>query len=81
MEIWSCARLLLDWRAEVDPEVRWKETALHDAADNGHLSVVKLLVERGADIRFKNTSGWTAANHARNKGHKAVADWLASVSR
>jgi ankyrin repeat protein len=38
----------------VDPTDELKDTPLHDAARWGHLSVAKLLVERGADVRMRN---------------------------
>jgi ankyrin repeat protein len=74
-------RLLLDWGAKVDPVDQWKYTPLHHAARKGHLSVVKLLVERGADVRVKNGRGQTASDMARSEGKKDVAEWLDSVSR
>ena len=43
--------------------------------------VVKLLVERGADVSVKGKDGLTASDVARKMGHKDVADWLDSVSR
>jgi ankyrin repeat protein len=74
-------RLLLDSGAKVNAlERQWNQTALHWAAYYGHLSVVQLLVERGADFRFKNVNSHTAADSARIGGHKAVADWLDSLS-
>ena len=57
-------------------------TPLHQAAGNGHLDVVKLLAERGAnsdvkDILFGGTpAGW--ANHA---GRKEVEKYLLSVAK
>lgn len=57
-------------------------TPLHQAAGNGHLDVVKLLVERGArldvkDILFGGTpAGW--ANHA---GKKEVETYLLAVEK
>lgn len=35
------------------------ETPLHDAAMNGHTKLVKLLVEKGADVHAKNSKGKT----------------------
>lgn len=40
------------------------ETPLHDAAVNGHLKLVKLLVEKGADIYAKNSKGKTPVDIA-----------------
>jgi ankyrin repeat protein len=74
-------RLLLDWGAKVDPLDKWKDTPLHDAARKGPLSGVKLLVERGADVRLKNNRGETARDKARINGHRGVVDLLDSVSR
>lgn len=35
------------------------DTPLHDAAANGHLKLARMLVERGADLRAKNSKGRT----------------------
>lgn len=35
------------------------DTPLHDASSNGHVRLVKLLVEKGADINVKNKRGKT----------------------
>jgi ankyrin repeat protein len=69
-------RLLLDWGAKLDPVDKWKYTAQHDATRQGHFSVVKLLVERGADVRVKNEDGETARDIARRFRHSDVVDWL-----
>jgi ankyrin repeat protein len=71
----------LDWGAKVDPLDEWNETPLNLAAWAGHLSVVKLLVERGADVRLKNDNGQTASDVARREGKEDVAEWLDSVNR
>lgn len=59
---------------ESDPAaVNWKDfsedasTALHLAAEDGHLSVVRLLVELGhADVTIQNAQGKTPAQVAQN---------------
>jgi len=43
---------------------------------NGHLDVVKLLVEHGADLSLKDNEGKTAAMIARENGHNDIADYL-----
>ena len=55
-----------------------KNTPLHSAVWSGNLSVIKLLVERGADIRLKNVDGQTASDVAWSMGYKEMADWLDS---
>lgn len=40
------------------------DTPLHDAAANGHFKLVKLLVEKGADIYAKNSKGKTPLDTA-----------------
>lgn len=40
------------------------DTPLHDAAANGHFKLVKLLVEKGADIHAKNSKGKTPLDTA-----------------
>jgi ankyrin repeat protein len=47
----------------------------------GNLSVVKLLVERGADVRLRNNNVQTARDMAWINGKLAVKEWLDSVSR
>jgi ankyrin repeat protein len=71
----------LDWGATVDPTDEWKETPLSNAALTGHFPVVRLLVERGADMRLKNEDGLNAADLARGKGYERVAGWLDSKRR
>ncbi len=47
------------------PEQR---TALHMAVRNGHVRVVRFLLERGADARIRDASGMTALDLAREQG-------------
>lgn len=51
-------------------------TALLMAAYNGHIEIVKLLIEKGVNINAKNIYDWTALDCAQKKGHKNIVDWL-----
>jgi hypothetical protein len=46
---------LLDAGVDVNTKFRYDRMALSFAADRGHVEVVKLLVERGADLNAKDT--------------------------
>src|SRR5712691_11759045 len=46
---------LLDAGVDVNARARYEVTALAFAANNGHLDVVRLLVERGADMNVQDT--------------------------
>ena len=46
------------------------------AALQGHEAVVRLLLDRGADIATQDKDGWTALNVAARRGHKAVVRLL-----
>ena len=64
----------------MDPVDKWKETSLHLAEWPGHLSVLKMLVETGADVRLKNELSQTACDVARNEVKEDVAERLDEVS-
>ena len=56
-------------------------TALHMAAQYGHLSVVKLLVKRGADLSIKDDLYQsTAEGGANHFGQNGVRDYLRSLA-
>ena len=50
-------------------------TALHAAANEGHLAVVQFLVEKGADVNSDH-DGWTPLYMATGHGHLAVVQFL-----
>ena len=52
---------------------------LMHAAAEGNLSVVKILVEFGADLSLKDVDDDDAESFARQAGHQKVADYLHSV--
>lgn len=53
----------------------WGNTALSQAARNGHLDIVQLLAEKGADIKA-NKKGWTPLHRAATGGYINVATWI-----
>ncbi len=52
------------------------DISLHVASRFGDLDVVKSLIEKGADINEKDTSGRTALHYAVEGGHKDVVELL-----
>jgi hypothetical protein len=43
------------------------QTALHKAALNGHLDIVKYLLPQKAEVHSKDADGWTALHNACSK--------------
>jgi len=72
----EAARLLLDAGAAVDARSHGQFTALHIAAENGDLPLVKLLRAAGADPALRLETGATPEDLARAKGHPEVARFL-----
>ncbi|HEX7528916.1 MAG TPA: ankyrin repeat domain-containing protein, partial [Thermoanaerobaculia bacterium] len=53
-------------------------TALHNAASQGNLEVVRLLRSNGADLSARTDDGKSAADLAAERGHAALAESLRS---
>ena len=51
----AAVRKLLDEGVDVNTKFRYNATALFYACDHGHLEVVKVLLEKGADLTVKDT--------------------------
>jgi uncharacterized protein len=67
------AQFLVANRASLMRPNRYGDTALHLAASQGHIQMVKLLVDSGAEI---NSSGWTPLQYAIYSGHLEIASYL-----
>lgn len=68
---------LLDAGVDVNARARYDMTALIFAADKGHLDVVRLLIERGADVNAQDTFyKIRAVDSAANNNHLDVAQYL-----
>uniref|UniRef100_A0A7N6ASE0 CARD domain-containing protein n=1 Tax=Anabas testudineus TaxID=64144 RepID=A0A7N6ASE0_ANATE len=48
------------------------ETLLHVAAEHGHLSVIELLIRKGARLDLQDIEGHTALHRAASKGHTEI---------
>lgn len=64
--------------AGIDPNLRVADkTALLEASKEGHLEIVKLLLEKGADMyASSDTHGFTALHMASKRGHLEVVKLL-----
>lgn len=51
-------------------------TPLHEAADQGHIDMVKWLAARGADVRAVDNYGQTPVHRAAKRGHFDALEWL-----
>ncbi len=77
----ECARLLLEdtttQKADIElTEKSYGWTPLFVACVDGHLPIVELLIEHGADLERLDSSGWNAKEHAALRGHINIAKKL-----
>jgi ankyrin repeat protein len=76
----ATAQALLAGGAHVNAKVRYTGmTPLMSQAKDGHTDVVKLLLEKGADPRIKDSEGRTALDYARRANHPDVAELLTAT--
>lgn len=80
----ECAKLLIAGsdlqKANIELcEKTYGWTPLFIACVDGHLQIVELLVESGADLDRLDSSGWNAKEHAALRGHVDIAQRLDSV--
>ena len=81
----ECAQTLLEGSdaQKIDTELReatYGWTPLLLASVDGHLPIVELLIEAGADLNKLDWSGWSAKEHAALRGHIELATRLAEVT-
>lgn len=69
-------RLLESGTCSVNAVDHDSRCALHRASANGHLAVVKYLVEHGADVNSSDRHGQSAASMAAHKSHYNIATYL-----
>ena len=75
------ARLLLEHGAPVNARQGGSDsgfTPLMEAAFNGQVDMVEILVAHGAERHLRDEEGRTAADHARARGHDSLAERLGS---
>src|SRR5258705_4304225 len=73
------ARLLLEHGAPVNARQGGGDsgfTPLMEAAFNGQVDMVEILVDHGADRHLRDEEGRTAADHAHAPGHASLAERL-----
>ena len=73
----DCVRLLLaDRRTDVNKQQYCALSALHQAATGGSEDMVRLLVERDANVALREDNGLTAAFLAAQYGHVGCLDTI-----
>ena len=66
--------------APLGKDSQYSQTALLWAAEEGHEAVVKLLLEKGAEIEAKDQYGQTALSWATTQGHETIVKLLLEKS-
>ncbi|AWI26304.1 ankyrin repeat domain-containing protein [Flavobacterium pallidum] len=56
-------------------------TPLMFAARYNQVEILKLLVEKGADLKAKDANGFTALKYAENSNATAAAEYLKSIAK
>ena len=69
-------RLLLDYHADIDDDNNFGRTALHIAIMRKNFELVKLLVEKGADVYRKDNKGWDCFMRAADKGAVNILEFM-----
>ena len=70
-------RLLLEKGADVDAKKSDSHvTPLMLAAVQGHVAVIRVLLEKGANVNERSNSGWTALHSASYTGQETIVRML-----
>ena len=64
--------MLIEKNVNIDVKDYVGQTALANAAGNGHETIVKLLLEKGADIKIVHGDQATPVSHAIGNGHEVI---------
>ncbi|MBQ3024181.1 MAG: ankyrin repeat domain-containing protein [Spirochaetaceae bacterium] len=73
----SKAKELLSQGADIEArDGSDRQTALVFASNRGHFDVVKMLLDRNANINAQDDKGWTALSEASYRGHLDIVDLL-----
>jgi ankyrin repeat protein len=72
----TCAKLLIEAKAQVDAFDESRKTALHRAAQTGNWETVTVLIQGGADVTSADDCRWTPLHYAAQEGHLEVAKRL-----
>lgn len=60
---------------------RYGWTALHYSSTEGHLDIIKMLVQFGADINKRDKDGTCAALRAQWQGHEEVVAFYCNMGK
>ncbi|MFN3920741.1 MAG: ankyrin repeat domain-containing protein [Methylohalobius sp.] len=66
----------MDAGAFVNAAGRYDETVMMQAARNGHIDIVRLLLKNGADSHLKNIRGKTATDVADEWDYADTAEFI-----
>ncbi|MFP3587968.1 ankyrin repeat domain-containing protein [Paraburkholderia sp. SIMBA_055] len=77
----AATRHLIGLGVELPDDEQWVTDALCNAAKDGDLGLVRLLVSAGADFSAVGSDGMTALDHAVRKSHMDLVAFLGAPSR
>ncbi|XP_065903310.1 uncharacterized protein [Dysidea avara] len=75
-DVITVERLINTRYIDVNTTDGFNQTALHQAASNGHVQLVEALIALGANVNSLDMLKWTALHDAANSGHVQTAKTL-----